>query len=514
MAFKLRLPERMKVLVTGGSGVVGQSTVVALIRRGHTVRLLSRGAAEDAKGFPPGVEAWPGDILSPASLAGAADGCQAVMHLVGIVSEKPPAMTFARVNVEGTQAMVSEARRAGCRRFIYVSSLGADRGASPYHRSKMEAETIVSAFSPEWVIVRPGAVYGPGDETLSLLLRMVRTLPMVPSIGDGSQRMQPVWHEDLAAGLAVAVDHPAIAAKVLEVGGAEVVTLRSLIDRMQSLTGRKTPTLPMPQFLASFGLKVMSASGVAAPISESQLAMLGEESMIAEGKPNGLVQDLGVTTTPLAEGLQRFVDEQEIQLPQEGVGSLQQKTFAVDVRPAKYDAARLFAYLRDHLLDLLPSLIDSNPEHSNPSRIYEGATLTLAIPLRGHIQVRVSEVADGRITLMTLAGHPLAGAVRFVTLPIEGGVHFEVQVYDRPANIVDWVLMRPIGDHLQDATWRELTAMVARVAGATDPEVKESTRDLDDDTAHDVERWAKGLSLRAKRKKATADVATPGAASP
>jgi NADH dehydrogenase len=257
----------------------------------------------------------------------------------------------------------------------------------------------------------------------------------------------------------------------------------------------------------------MNVAGVGAPVSESQLDMLREENVIPEGRTNALVQELGVTVTPLDDGLRRFIDEQEIQLPEDGVGSLQQKTFAVDVRPSTYDAPRLFEYLRGHLLDVMPSLVDSNPEHGNPSRIEEGATLTLALPLRGHVQVRVTEAANGRITLMTLAGHPLAGAVRFVTLPVDGGVHFEIQVFDRPANVVDWVLMRPIGDRMQEATWRGLAETVAREAGATRPEVREVVRDLDASAAREVEDWARKLALQAKRKDAASEISNaPGAA--
>ncbi len=497
----------MKVLVTGGSGVVGQSAVTALLKRGHTVRMLSRGAAEDVKGWPPGgVEAWPGDVGSPASIAGRADGCDAVLHLVAIVDERPPERSFQRVNVEGTRAVLEEAARAGSRRFLYVSSLGADRGNSAYHRSKAAAEGLVKTFVREWVIVRPGAVYGPGDEHLSVMLKMVRALPVFPSIGDGNQRFQPIWHEDLAAGLAVAVDAPSVVGRILEVAGAEVITQRALVDRMQSLTGRRTPTVPVPEFLATLGLRAMSLAGLGAPIAESQLEMLQEEIVIGEGKPNALVHDLGVIPTPLDQGLRRFLDDQQIQLPEEGVGTLQQKTFAVDVRPSPYDADRLFEYLRNHLLDLMPSLVDTNPEDSNPSRIDEGETLTLALPLRGHIQVRAVEVADRRITLMTLAGHPLAGAVRFVTLPIDGGIHFEIQVYDRPANVVDWLLMRPIGDQMQESTWTQLAEAVAKVAGSERPEVKQAVRDLDAADAQKIEQWAREIAYRAQRHRVAEEI--------
>src|SRR5690349_8774998 len=104
----------MKVLVTGGSGVVGNSAVTALLKRGHTVRLLSRGATDDVKAWPPGVEPWPGDLTDGDSIRGCAEGCQAVLHLVGIVEEKPPTVTFEGVNVNGTRLIVAEATRAGC----------------------------------------------------------------------------------------------------------------------------------------------------------------------------------------------------------------------------------------------------------------------------------------------------------------------------------------------------------------------------------------------------------------
>ena len=169
----------MKVLVTGGTGVVGQAAVDALLARGHEIRLFSRHADDDAPQWPDGVEAWPGAIDDAASVEGSADGCDVVLHCAGIVDENPPEVTFESVNVEGTWNVVREAERAGAHRLVYVSSLGADRGESAYHRSKLRAEGAVRAFTRGWTILRPGNVYGPGDEVVSLLLKMVRTLPVV-----------------------------------------------------------------------------------------------------------------------------------------------------------------------------------------------------------------------------------------------------------------------------------------------------------------------------------------------
>src|SRR5690606_11950755 len=152
----------MKVLVTGGTGVIGNGLLPALLGAGHQVRLLTRHAEADAREWPEGVEAREADVADPGSLHGAADGCDAVVHVTGIVKEAPPDVTFARVNVEGTRNVIAEAERAGVPRFVFVSSLGADRGRSDYHRSKRLAEDRGRACRSTGLVVRPGCVYGPG----------------------------------------------------------------------------------------------------------------------------------------------------------------------------------------------------------------------------------------------------------------------------------------------------------------------------------------------------------------
>src|SRR5690606_30133627 len=190
------------VLVTGGTGVVGTSTVTELLRRGHSVRLLSRGADEAHGEWERPVESFPANIGDADRVRGAADGCGAVIHITGIAEESPPERTFERINVGGTRNIVDEAARASVRRFIFISSLGAERGRSEYHRSKIRAEQIDRRFRGSWTVATVAAVIGPADETVSVLLRMIRMLPVVPVIGRGNQPFQPVWHEDIARALA------------------------------------------------------------------------------------------------------------------------------------------------------------------------------------------------------------------------------------------------------------------------------------------------------------------------
>ena len=492
----------MRVLVTGGTGVVGTSTVTALLQLGHAVRLLSRHAERDARQWAQGVTPVEGDIADPETILGSADGCDAVLHLAAIVAESPPEVTFDRVNVAGTRHVVQEAERAGIQRFVYVSSLGAERGTSPYHRSKRAAEEIVSGFSGSWLILRPGAVYGPGDEHLSVLLKMIRTLPVIPLIGDGDQRFQPAWHEDIAEALAMSVERADLSGRSLDMAGEEVTTQRELMQLLQQITDRTQVVLPIPEVLASFGIKAAEQFGVDVGFNENQMQMLVEGNVLSGDSTNALTQVFGITPTPLREGLKQLADVQPEQLPSEGVGTLKQKRYWADIQGCRLNADELFDHLRTNFGRLMPQPVETQAEPGTSTRVDEGETLTLSLPLRGHIQVRVAEVADRRFTLMTLDGHPLAGAVRFETAPQpNGAVRFEITVYDRAATVVDLVMMRTLGDFMQDGTWTSLVENVVKDSGGT-AEVHNTGHDLSESESKGVQQWAEELVLARKRDEA------------
>lgn len=478
----------MRVLVTGGTGVVGAAAVTALLARGHEVRLLARHAKDDARQWPEGVEAWDGSVAEADQLRGAADGCEAVLHCAGIVTESPPDVTFERVNVEGTRHIVAEAARAGVPHFVYVSSLGSDIGESPYHRSKLAAEEITRTFAGSWVILRPGNVYGPGDEVVSLMLTMVRTLPAVPVVGGGDQAFEPVWVEDLAPALAQACEQPELAGRVLELAGSERTSQVDLYDRLSRLTGRSPARLPLPSRLASFGAKLAGLVGIDLPVNESQLQMLDEENVVRHPDGNALVTVFGVTPTPLEEGLRRLADAQPEQLPEDGVGSLARKRFWADIRGSRFTAEALLDHVRHNFQQLTPWHLDVDAEPDTPSVPEEGMTLTMQLPMRGHIQVRVEEMTARRMTFVTLAGHPLAGAIRFGTEVVREpttsatgqSVRFTIDVWDRAANIIDWVAMATLGGRIQDATWLDTVQKVIEASGGEAPAgVQHETRKLE-----------------------------------
>lgn len=491
----------MRVLVTGGTGIVGRAATTALLQRGHVVHLLSRSAERDAAQWSHGVHAIAGDVTRPETIRGAADGCDAVLHLTAVVDEHGT-QTFERVNVEGTRHLVREAERAGARKFVFVSSLGAERGSSPYHRSKRQGEAIVREFSGAWVVVRPGSVYGPGDEQMALLLRMIRTYPVLPVLGGGDQRFQPIWHENLGEALALAVERDDIARVELDVAGPDVTSQGDLVQRLSRITGRDVPRVDIPAGLAGLGIRLAGALGVDVPFADSQLTMLLEGNEIPAGRENALAR-LGVEPTPLDHGLRRLADAPDEQLPDDGVGPLRRHRYWADIAGAAFTPEGLMRHVRAHFGELIASFVGTLPEPQGGARLEEDATVTLSLPLRGHIQVRVAELNERSTTLLTLAGHPLSGAVRFLSEARGDDLRFEVQVYDRAAGVVDFVLMRAIGRRLQDAAWRDMVENVVRASGgAAAAGVRQEVATLDQDQADRIEDWARDLVMARRRDEA------------
>jgi uncharacterized protein YbjT (DUF2867 family) len=488
----------MRVLVTGGTGVVGDSVVRTLHDRGHAVRVLTRHAGRDQPWWPSGVDGWAGDVSDERTIRGSAEGCDAVVHIAGIAAEEPPNRTFQRVNIDGTRYMVLEAERSGVRKLIYISSLGADRGTSDYHKSKAVAEDVVRTFTRDWLVLRPGAVYGPGDEHLSVLLRMVRALPVIPTIGSGDKEFQPIWHEDLARAIAAAVERDDVRCQSLDLAGTELTSQNVLVRRFSELTGRSVVQAPLPVPVASWGLRALDAVGIDVPFTEDQLDMLSDGNVIPSGSSNALVDVFGLAPTKLDDGLRRLVDEQPEQLPSEGTGTLTRKRYWVDMRSSRYDADQLFEYLRTHLADLMPATIRMKPGPNGEPVVAEGETLTLELPLRGDVQVRVAEAGERCITLLTVAGHPIAGAVRFHTGSDSDAVRFEVEVYDRPASLIDQVIMRTVGGLLQRSTWIELAQNVVRASGG-EGEVQTEEKELSERELELVNDWARALSAQLSR---------------
>ena len=491
----------MKVLVTGGTGVVGQAAVTELLRQGYSVRVLSRNADEDAKHWPGSVEPWSAALTDQAALKGCAEGCDLVLHLAGIMEESPPEETYETVNVEGTRSIVREAERCKVGRLIYLSSLGADAGNSAHHRSKRRAEEIVRGFAGGWIILRPGNVYGPGDDVISRLLTMVRTLPVVPVIGGGDQQFQPIWVNDLSAAIRESVRRTDLHGRTLELAGEERTTINELLDRLSEITGRDPARVPIPNFLASAGVNMAAIVGVKIPLTESQLTMLSEGNWIRTPGNNALTGLFHIKPTPLDSGLRGLADSLPEQMPDEGVGVFKRRRYWIDITGSRLTPEQLFARVRERFAEIVPLTMDLSAEPDTPKMLEKGSTITMALPVRGHVQIRVERLTENEAVLVTLAGHPLAGAVRFLCEQIADRLRFQVQLYDRPANLVDWFLMRTVGEGVQARSWETmLESVLAESGGASAGGIQREEETLDEEKAERVEAWLSDLVLARKRE--------------
>jgi hypothetical protein len=328
----------------------------------------------------------------------------------------------------------------------------------------------------------------------------VRVLPVVPVLGDGNQPFQPIWHADLGLALAQAVEKPGLGGEVLEIAGTEATTMNELIERFKEITDRGSVKLPVPMFAAELGARAAEAVGLDFPVSSGQLTMLEEGNTIDDPLRNALTARFGIRPTPLSEGLVELADAQPVQSADEGYGKLKHRLVDVEIHDSKLTADELFERFRSDFGAFVP--IEAAAEPGTKGTIEEGVTLTLSLPLRGNIQVRVEQAAHGVITLATLEGHPLAGAVRFQFADVPTGIRFTINVADRPATAVDYIGMALIGNAAQRSAWVTTAERVLEASGGVAPEgVKHSSSSLDDEEAAPFEEWIEDVVNRQLRRQ-------------
>jgi NADH dehydrogenase len=294
-----------RVFVTGATGFVGRAVIHALRAEGYVVRcLVRRGSERDLRGQE-AIERVEGDILAPDRLDEGMAGCDAVVHLVGIIREFPAReITFERIHTEGTINVVEAAAAAGVRRYLHMSALGTRPTArSRYHRTKWLAEEAVRASPLPWTIFRPSIIYGPGDGFVSLLARMLR-LPVVPVLGGGRQRLQPVPVGQVADGFARALARDGSVKQTYEVGGPDAVSMVELLDLIGAALGRRR-VLKIHVPLGFIGPMTHLLHRVPGfPLTPDQLLMLEEDNTC---DPTAFYSAFSLAPVPLAVGLHRML---------------------------------------------------------------------------------------------------------------------------------------------------------------------------------------------------------------
>jgi uncharacterized protein YbjT (DUF2867 family) len=289
------------ILVTGATGFVGTHLVRGLTKAGHKVRAFVR---SEGAATPKGVEVAVGDVSDQASLLRAMMGCDTVIHLVGII-QPGPGYTFESVHVEGTRNVIEAAKQAGTvRHFIYQSALGTRKDAvSEYHRTKYAAEALTKGSGLNWTITRPSIIYGAGDGFTKKLTDVIKLMPVVPVIGPGKGKLQPIYIDDLVAALVRVVDNPAYYGRTLEFGGPEQLTFGEIVEELKAALGTAKPTVHFPVSLMRPVACVMERLLPHPPVTNDQLTML-EEDNICDMKD---IVELGIKPIKFRDGLERFI---------------------------------------------------------------------------------------------------------------------------------------------------------------------------------------------------------------
>ena len=274
----------MKVFVTGATGFVGREIVTELQKAGHEITFLardSRTASARAVEWGFDGQVHTGNILDPASLQDACNGNDAVIHLVGIISEVGE-QTFENIHTVGTQNVISAAQKAGIKRFIHMSALGTRPNAvSRYHQTKWAGEEAVRNSRLNYTIFRPSLIYGPGDQFVNTFARMIRWSPILPVLGNDRVTFQPVSIEAVARAFVRSLSEPASIGQTFDLCGSEALTLPEMLDAILGVIHRNRLKLRIPPKIARFQASILEfvyarLLGKAAPLNRDQLIMLEE----------------------------------------------------------------------------------------------------------------------------------------------------------------------------------------------------------------------------------------------
>jgi len=263
-----------RVLVTGATGFVGRGLVAALAENGVVVRaLVHRG--REAVVARPGVEVVQGSVTDPRSLHHAMERVDAVVHLVAVIRERPPTVTFQRINVEGTRNVVRAARDAGVHVFVHLSALGAqDTPHLRYAYSKWQGEQEVRAGGIPFTILRPSIMFGEGDEFFVTLAGLVRAFPIVPIAGPGTNKFQPIAVSDVVRCIVQCLRDRHHRDQLYEIGGPEQLSYGEIITLLARILEVHRWRLHIPLFIFRIQAAGIECLLSRPPVTSEQLKYL------------------------------------------------------------------------------------------------------------------------------------------------------------------------------------------------------------------------------------------------
>lgn len=249
------------------------------------------------------------DVFQPDSLAQAMSGTQAVIHLVGIISQAGR-NTFENVHLRGTQNVLVAATQAGVRRLVHMSALGTrPNAASLYHQTKWAAEEEVRRSGLDYTLLRPSLIFGPRDHFVNLFARISRFSPALPVMGNGRARFQPVAVEVVGSAFTRCLTEPASVGLTLDLCGPEILTFNQILDEILQTLGRRRLKLHIPLGLARVQAAILEwifpkLLRQAPPLNRDQLIMLQEDNV---GNSEQAVELFGLKPVRFRDGIRKYL---------------------------------------------------------------------------------------------------------------------------------------------------------------------------------------------------------------
>jgi uncharacterized protein YbjT (DUF2867 family) len=292
------------VTVFGGSGFLGRSVVRALAKRDYRIRVAVRRPELAGHLQPLGrvgqIHAVQANLRYPASIEAAMRDSHAAINLVGILAESG-AQTFEAVQARGPGAVAAAAAAAGAS-MVHVSAIGADEDSpSRYARTKAAGEKAVLSTVPTATILRPSVVFGPEDQFTNRFAALARISPVLPLIGGGLTKLQPVYVGDVATAVADAVDGKTKPGATYELGGPEVLTMREIMEIILATIERHRMLVSLPFGLAKLQATFLQFAPGPLKLTPDQVELLRSDNVVSDpAKAAGLtLEKLGVVPDSL-----------------------------------------------------------------------------------------------------------------------------------------------------------------------------------------------------------------------
>lgn len=284
------------ITIFGGSGFVGQSLVKEFVKEGNFIRVVARNPAKapllESLGPSGQITFMQGSILE--NISPAIQGADVVINLVGLLAEKG-SQTFEALHVEGARRVAEKASALGVPTLLHMSALGADKNSrSLYASTKAKGEAAVLHHFPTATIFRPSVIFGPGDAFLNRFANMALISPILPLIGGGKTRFQPIYVRDVARCFLKAslISHR----QTYELGGNTVYTFKRILEFLLKTIHRKRFLMPIPFGLAK-GMATFAQFLPNSPLTPDQVELLKTDNVVSSSSLT--IKDLGITPEAL-----------------------------------------------------------------------------------------------------------------------------------------------------------------------------------------------------------------------